>query len=40
MALAFKEPAKTVCHSFEAFSGGCILLELKMISSYDFQTFF
>ena len=32
MALAFKEPAKTVCHSFEAFSGGCILLELKMIS--------
>ena len=32
MVLAFKEPAGTVCHSFEAFSRGCILLELEMIS--------
>ena len=32
MVLAFKEPAGTVCHSFEAFSRGFILLELEMIS--------
>ena len=32
MVLAFKEPAGTVCHSFESFSKGCILLELEMIS--------
>ena len=29
-----KEPAGTVCHGFEAFSRGCILLELEMISFY------
>ena len=32
MVLAFKEPAGTVCHSFEAFIRDCILLELEMIS--------
>ena len=32
MVLAFKEPAGTVCHSFEAFSRGCIFLELEIIS--------
>ena len=32
MVLAFKEPAGVVCHSFEAFSIGCILLESEMIS--------
>ena len=42
MVLAFKEPAGTVCHSFEAFSRGCILLELEMISflSIIFKLFF
>ena len=28
----FEEPAEIVCHTFEAFSRGCILLELEMIS--------
>ena len=28
----FKEPAGIVCHAFEAFSRGCILLGLEMIS--------
>ena len=32
MVLAFKEPAGTVCHSFEAFSRFYIALELEMIS--------
>ena len=33
MALAvLKEAAGIVCHAFEAFSRGCILLELEMIS--------
>ena len=32
MVLVFKEPAGTVCHSFEAFSRDRILLELEMIS--------
>ena len=42
MVLAFKEPAETVCHAFEAFSTGCILLELEMISFHPiiFKLFF
>ena len=28
----FKEPAGPLCHAFEAFSRGCILLELEMIT--------
>ena len=28
----FKEPAGIACYAFEAFSRGCILLELEMIS--------
>ena len=28
----FKEPAGIVCHAFEVFSSGCILLELEMIT--------
>ena len=28
----FKEPAGISCYAFEAFSRGCILLELEMIS--------
>ena len=28
----FKESTGIVCHAFEAFSRGCILLELEMIS--------
>ena len=28
----FKEPAENVCHAFEAFSWGCILLELENTS--------
>ena len=28
----FKEPAGIICHTFEAFSRGCILLELEIIS--------
>ena len=27
----FKEPAGIVCYAFEAFSRGCILLELKIV---------
>ena len=27
----FKEPAGIVCHAFEAFSRGCVLIELKTI---------
>ena len=30
MVLLFKEPAGTVCHSFEAFSRDYMLLELEM----------
>ena len=32
MGLADKEPAGTVCHPFEAFSRGFILLELEVIN--------
>ena len=32
MVIALKESTGTVCHSFEAFSRGCLLLELEMIS--------
>ena len=32
MDLDFKQPAGAVCHSFEVFSRGCILLELEMVS--------
>ena len=41
MILAFKEPAGTVSYSFEAFSTGCIILKLQMISFFPiiFQTF-
>ena len=31
MVAALKEPVGTVCHAFEAFSRGYILLELEMI---------
>ena len=34
----FKELAGIVCHAFEAFSRGCILLELNF-SSYNLQLF-
>ena len=42
MVLAFEKPAGTVCHSFEAFSRGCILLDLEMISFHPiiFKHFF
>ena len=32
MVLAFKKSTGTVCHAFEAFTRGCILLDLEMIS--------
>ena len=37
-----KESAGIVCHAFETFGGGCILLELEMISFLPiiFQLFF
>ena len=42
MDLDFKEPAGAVCHSFEVFSRGCILLELEMVSflPITFKRFF
>ena len=30
--LFFEEPVGILCHAFEAFSRGCILLELEMIT--------
>ena len=35
----FKEAARIICHAFEAFSRGCILLELKVIIVFFLKIF-